>query len=131
MLSEIRNPSGNPTVKQIFASIPDEDLYLSALTIGEIAKGIALLPAGKRKIDLLVWFDGLQQFYSERILPVDHETAMLWGNMTARLQLIGIGLPAIDGLIAATAIQHGLHLMSRNTKHFEATGALIIDPWQN
>lgn len=99
--------------------------------MGEVAKGIGLLPAGKKKNELLVWFDGLRADYGDRILSIDNETAMLWGNITARLQLIGVGLPAVDGLIAATAIQHRLHLMTRNVRHFEATGILIIDPWQS
>lgn len=109
----------------------DDDLFLSVLTIGELSKGIALLPAGKRKNEFLSWFDGLRVDYSDRILSVDSETTMMWGSLTARLHRMGISLPSIDGLIAATALQHGLHLMTRNTRHFESTGVTIVDPWQS
>jgi hypothetical protein len=130
-VSEIRKPDGNPAVKSAVAEIPDADLYLSVLTIGEIAKGIALLAPGRKKIALGAWLVGLESQFVDRILPVDVETARIWGEMTARAQKSGIIIPAADGLVAATALRHGLHVMTRNTRHFEASGALIIDPWQN
>jgi len=68
--------------------------------------------------------------YGERALPLDVETARIWGELTARAQKKGVIIPPADGLLAATALQHGLHVMTRNTKHFESSGALVIDPWQ-
>ncbi|MFI5454549.1 MAG: hypothetical protein ACHRXM_03775 [Isosphaerales bacterium] len=72
----------------------------------------------------------LETKFGDRILAIDVETARLWGELTARAQKSGIIIPGIDGLLAATALQHGLHVMTRTTRHFEASGALIIDPWQ-
>ena len=110
--------------------IPDADLYLSVLTVGEIAKGIALLAAGRKKKALTSWLTGLETKFGDRILEIDGETARLWGELTARAQKSGIIIPSVDGLLAATALRHGLHVMTRNTRHFEVSGALIIDPWQ-
>lgn len=130
VLAELRKPDGHAGVKAAVAEIPDENLYLSVLTVGEIAKGIGLLAAGKKKKALASWLNGLETKFSDRILGIDAETARLWGEITARSQKSGVIIPAVDGLLAATALRHGLHVMTRNTRHFEASGALIIDPWQ-
>lgn len=130
-VAELRKPDGSPAVKAAVAEIPDADLYLSVLTMGEVAKGIALLPAGKKKKALASWLAGLEGQFGDHILAVDAETARIWGELTARAQKKGIVIPGIDGLLAATALRHGLHVLTRNTRHFEASGALIIDPWQD
>lgn len=116
-------------MKRALAKAPEEDLFISVLTLGEVAKGVTLLPAGRKKNELLSWLDGLGAEYSERVLPVNSEIAILWGQMSARLKAVGVGIPAIDGLLAATALYHGLHLMTHNARHFEATGVQIVDPW--
>ena len=131
VLTELRLPEGHPAVKSAVAEIPDADLYLSVLTVGEIAKGIGLLAAGRKKKALTSWLTGLETKFGDRILAIDIETARLWGELTARAQKSGIIIPGVDGLLAATALRHGLRVMTRNTGHFEASGALIIDPWQN
>ena len=131
VLTELRKPEGHPAVKSAVAEIPDAFLYLSVLTVGEIAKGIGLLAAGRKKKVLTSWLTGLETKFGDRILAIDIETAWCWGELTARAQKSGIIIPGVDGLLAATALRHGLHVMTRNTRHFEASGALIIDPWQN
>jgi toxin FitB len=130
VLTELGKDNGNPTVKSAVADIATANLYLSVLTVGEIAKGIALLRAGRKKTSLGTWLTRVENQYADRILGIDAETARLWGELTARAQRSGIIIPSVDGLLAATALRHGLHVMTRNTKHFEASGALIIDPWQ-
>jgi toxin FitB len=129
VLAEIRHPGGNPAVKAAFAGIDDAALFLSVLTLGEIAKGVALLPAGKKKRELTGWVHGLVTRYADRVLPVDRECASIWGELTARASKSGVVIPAVDGLLAATALRYGLHLLTRNTRHFAATGVLLIDPW--
>jgi predicted nucleic acid-binding protein len=131
VLTELRKPEGHPAVKSAVAEIPDAFLYLSVLTVGEIAKGIGLLAAGQKKKALTSWLTGLETKFGDRILAIDIETARCWGELTARAQKSGIIIPGVDGLLAATALRHGLHVMTRNTRHFEASGALTIDPWQN
>jgi toxin FitB len=131
VLAELRRPEGHPGVKAAVAEIADADLYLSVLTVGEIAKGIALLASGRKKKALSSWLNGLEKTFGDRILGIDVDTARLWGEITARAQKSGTIIPGVDGLLAASALRHGLHVMTRNTRHFEATGALIIDPWQS
>jgi predicted nucleic acid-binding protein len=99
--------------------------------MGEVSKGWHLLPEGRRKQDLGHWIAVTEQVYAERLLSVDHDVARLWGELTARAQQQGIVIPAADGLIAATAVHHGLRVATRNTRHFTATGALVHDPWES
>ncbi len=130
VISEIQRPQGNARVREQVDQLADKDLYLSVITIGEIAKGITLLKAGKRKQDLEQWLLSVVQHYGNRILPIDVETTHIWGKITADAQQAGDTLPASDGLIAATAIRHGMHIMTRNTEHFHAAGAFVINPWE-
>ena len=131
VISEIRRAKGNPRVRDRVDQLADDDLFLSVITIGEITKGIALLKAGKKKRDLKQWLLDLEQHYSNRILPIDAETANIWGTITATAQKDGHSIPVSDGLIAATAIQHGLSVMTRNVDHFVTAGALLINPWED
>ncbi|MFO0887998.1 MAG: type II toxin-antitoxin system VapC family toxin [Isosphaeraceae bacterium] len=129
-LAEVRKPDGHPAVKSAVREVPDEDLFLSVLSVGEITKGITLLASGKKKAALTSWLASLETQFADRILGLDVETGRIWGELTARAQKKGVIIPPTDGLLAATALRHGLHVMTRNTKHFEASGALILDPWQ-
>lgn len=131
VLSEIRLPRGDDSVKSAVRAIPSNDLYLSVLSIGEIAKGISLLAPGKKKKDLASWLVALTAQFGDHILGVDVEAARIWGEVTARAQKAGVVIPGPDGLIAAIAIRHGLHVMTRNTRHFEASGVLFLNPWLN
>ena len=110
-------------------AIRRRDLYVSVITIGELAKGIARLAAGRRKDVLARWLHTLEQASTDRILPVDTETAHLWGELSASAQDRGRTIGAADGLDAATAIRYGLSVMTRNVRDFEGTGAMLIDPW--
>ncbi len=130
VLTELGKDQGNPKVKSAVAEFATANLYLSVLTVGEIAKGVALLNAGRKKTSLGTWLARVENQYADRILAIDVETARLWGELTARAQKSGTIIPSVDGLLVATALRHGLHVMTRNTRHFEASGALIIDPWQ-
>jgi toxin FitB len=79
---------------------------------------------------LAEWLLALEHFYSDRILSIDVETSHIWGELTAAAQKSGKIIPASDGLIAATALRHGLHLMTRNTAHFDATTVTLLNPWR-
>lgn len=131
VLAELRSSNCNAAVKFAVAQCADENLFLSVMTLGEISKGIALLEPGKKKNSLKSWMTGLNTQFAERIVPICSETSHLWGELTAKLQKTGIIIPAIDGLIAASAIRHGMCIMTRNSKHFKASGAIVIDPWQD
>ncbi|MFM7316776.1 MAG: type II toxin-antitoxin system VapC family toxin [bacterium] len=129
VLAEIRKPDGHPAVKSAVAQIDDKNLFLSVITIGEIAKGVRLLPSGNKKQALVNWLNTLEVDYKDRILPVDSEIARIWGELTADAQSRGVIIPAMDGLIAATALRHGLHIMTRNVRHFQLSRDFVIDPW--
>ena len=118
-------------MQQQVEAIRNRDLFLSVLTVRELTKGIALLAPGRRKKSLSDWLLTLEQNYGERILPVDTETARIWGELSATAQQRGRAVASSDGLIAATAIRHGLHVMTRNVADFRETGALLINPWED
>lgn len=130
VLSELYKQSPMESVKNALETIDDNQLYISVITIGELSKGILLLPNSKRKSDLQNWFNQIEKNYSTRILSIDTETASIWGEITANAQKDGFILGTADGLIAATAIRHGLHLMTRNIKDFDFTKVLTVNPWE-
>ncbi|MBV9295725.1 MAG: type II toxin-antitoxin system VapC family toxin [Acidobacteriaceae bacterium] len=130
VLSELRRPHANAEVRRAVEAINSDSLFVSVLSVGEIVKGIALLRDSQRKRALQRWLQELERFYGDRLLPVDAETSHIWGELSAAAQQVGRAVPASDGLIAATARRHGLHVMTRNTDDFEATGVMLINPWR-
>ena len=131
VLSELRRTKADPNVVASVNAIPTEDLYLSVLSMGEITKGIALLGDGKRKRELRSWLLTLERDYHDRLLRIDLETCRIWGDLSAAAIRKGRPLPATDCLIAASARQHGLHVMTRNTADFEPTGVFLLNPWSD
>jgi toxin FitB len=129
VLSELRRPRGHPGVRQAVDSLDDESLFVSVISIGEIFKGITLLRESQKKRALETWLQILERYYADRLLPIDLETSRIWGELTAAAQKAGRAVHAADGLIAATALRHGLRVMTRNTADFEPTGALLLNPW--
>ena len=127
VLSELRRREPAPAVVQWMEARPATALFLSVLTAGELRKGIEALPAGLRKQQLLDWLEvELPAFFANRLLPVDMKVAEHWGNLLAKA---GRPLPAIDSLLAATALTHGLTLVTRNVRDFQFSGLTVIDPW--
>jgi toxin FitB len=109
---------------------PEESLYLSVLTLGEIRKGIAVLPAGPKRRNLERWLAHvLIERFDGRILPVDAGVADVWGRMQGAAETKGRPLPTLDSLLAATALANGLTLVTRNTADFAGTGAEVLNPW--
>jgi toxin FitB len=106
-------------------------LYLSVLTLGEIRKGLAALPQGKRRSRLETWLEvELQARFSGRILSIDAAVADRWGLIAAVAKIKGKPLSAIDGLLAATAIHHNLAIVSRNVGDFTSTEVPVVNPWE-
>ncbi len=128
-VSELRNPKPEKAVVEAIEGIPNESLFLSVITIGEIVKGIELLNDSKCRRKLQGWLLELERYYDGRILAVDAETSRIWGELTAKAQQAGTTIGVSDGLIAATARRNGLHVMTRNKVDFEASGALPLNPW--
>jgi len=130
VLSEARKPGGDAMVRQRLAAAEPHDLFISVVSIGEITYGIARLPAGAKRRDLEAWLGMTEGHFSDRIMPITRDVAQLWGEITARAAHAGHTLHAADGLIAATALHHGLRIMTRNVKDFEPTGVLLLNPWE-
>ena len=106
-------------------------LHLSVLTLGEIRKGLAALPQGKRRTRLEAWLEvDLRARFSGRILPVDAAVADRWGLLAAQARRNGATLPIVDGLLAATALHHNLTMVSRNVSDFAAAQVPVLNPWQ-
>ena len=127
VLSELRRKQPQTQVVAWFGQRPRQSLYLSVLTLGEIRKGVGRLDGDPRQSALLDWLEvDLPRFFLGRLLAVDAHTADHWGRLQAGA---GRPLPAIDSLLAATALQHDLTMVTRNTADFEGLGVRLINPW--
>lgn len=129
VISELIAKQPNPQVGRWIDETDEERLYLSVITIGEIKRGVEKLPESHRKTRLKGWLDDdLLIRFQGRILSIDTPVMLVWGKLAAR---IGRSLPAMDSLIAAIALSHNLHLVTRNEKDFAETGVEIVNPWRN
>jgi predicted nucleic acid-binding protein len=132
IVSELVKPKPEPRVTAWIDSTDETLLYLSVLTLGEIRKGIGLLRDASRRVVLEAWLDSdLILRFAERILPIDRAVADRWGRLTAEAAVAKSPLPVIDGLLAATALDQNLTLVTRNTKHIAVTGVPVFNPWNN
>jgi predicted nucleic acid-binding protein len=126
VVSEVRKRDANPRLKLWFEAASAADLGISALVVGEIRQGIERLR--RRDPDLAspyeTWLDTLQQSYGDRILPVSTTIADVWGRLN-----VPDPLPVVDGLMAATALVHGLVLVTRNTADVARTGVTLLNPF--
>ena len=127
VISETRRSSPDSGVMTFLAASDAAELLLSVMTLGELRKGVAM----KRRTDpdaadrIGAWVDGIETDFAGHVLPITAAIACRWGELSS-----GRSLPVIDTLIAATAIEHGLTLATRNAIDVAATGAAIFDPWQ-
>lgn len=106
------------------------NVYLSALTVGEIKKGVAKLPAGKRKAHIQNWLEELRERFADRILPITESTFLVWGHMYGELEKRGLVRPILDSLFEATALEHDLVLVTRNVRNFPKTSVTLLNPWE-
>ena len=129
VVSEIARTRPDKAVLAWFESVGDERLYLSVLSLGEIRKGVDRLPASARRTRLTAWLEQeLPAWFGPRLLSIDGAVADRWGRL---LGASVRSLPAIDSLLAATALVHSLALVTRNVGDFEIPGLKVIDPWRN
>ena len=128
VISELRRPSPDTGVVQWFSQRPASSLFLSVLTLGEIRKGVEKLKDKHQQIELIDWLENdLVIFFSGRILSIDSAVADRWGRLVAGA---GRTVSAIDSLLAATAVEHDLILVTRNIKDLEGLAVTTYNPWQ-
>jgi len=130
LLSEFLKKLPNVGVRQWFDAQEEESLCLSVLAIGEIRKGITKLPESKRRTELELWLESLVRRYDKRILPFTIVSANLWGLLKGRLEKQGKVLSVIDSLMAATALEHDLTIVTRNEDDFMQTGVNLLNVWE-
>lgn len=130
VLSEFTRRKPEEKVIRWVESIDEEKLFLSAITIGEIQRGIERLPDSPRKTELLVWMNNdLIERFTSRILSIDAQTMFVWGSLVVRMENSGHPISVMDSLIVATALQNNLIIVTRNVSDFLPSGVQVINPW--
>lgn len=130
--SETVNLCPEPRVIAWLNQQANEELYLSVVTIGELRSGFITMPEGPRRTRLERWLEtDVVLWFGERNLPVTKEIADQWGVLDGTCQMRGTPANTADGLIAATALEHDLTVVTRNTKHFALFGVALLNPWEN
>ncbi len=126
VVSALRRPDRHPWQTAWLQAQRPSDLYLSAVTVGEIERGIAQRHHRDPSFagELSVWLDRVLAWYGDRVLDVDVPTARRWGRLPGDL-----GHESADLIIAATALEHGLTVVTRNVRHFEPAGVKVLNPF--
>jgi len=130
VLSELVRPKPSPKVVTWVDHQDEHQLFLSVVTIGELHKGVAKLPAGRRRTRLERWVEEeLVRRFHQRILPVDIAVASTWGAMLGEAETLGSPLPVVDALIGATASVFGCTVVTRNVADLVRTNVEVMNPW--
>ena len=131
IISEFVRPRPDPNVLAWLDSIPEDETYISVVTLAEVRSGIVALPDGVRKRRLAVWLeaDVLQRF-DGRILQVDEQVANCWGEFVGRAKRSGRHVHTLDAFLGATARVYSLVLVTRNMRDFGDMGLVVKNPWQ-
>jgi tRNA(fMet)-specific endonuclease VapC len=131
VISEFVVKQPSEKVVSWLAQLDPETVFLSAVTIGEIQKGIERLAASKRKETLRGWLkDDLLVRFRDRLLPLETGEMLAWGTLMGRIEAKGRPMPLIDSLIAATALRHDLIVVTRDEGDFAPSGVKILNPWK-
>jgi tRNA(fMet)-specific endonuclease VapC len=132
VISELVTKQPNRNVVEWIDSVDPNEVFLSVITIGEITKGIEKLQSSIRKQELNDWLESeLLVRFQENLIELDVSILIQWGKLNARLETTGKKMPAIDSLIAASALELGLLLITRNVSDFEGAGIEVLNPWIN
>jgi predicted nucleic acid-binding protein len=128
--SELTRPRSAPQVERWLNEADNEQLFFSVISLAEICKGIAKLPESRKRAQLQDWLDFvLRPWFTGRILPITEGIAERMGRWAGEGEAVGRVIKIADGLIAATASEHDLTLVTRNVRDFAAFGVPILNPW--
>ncbi len=132
VVSEWTKPQTDPGVVRWLAGIDEDRVCLSVVSLAEFRFGVNRLAEGARRTRLDRWLiDELPQRFEGRLLPVDRTVADHWGRLEARTRTRGRAMGAIDAFIAATALAHGLVVVTRTVADFTSSGVEVISPWSD
>jgi len=126
VLSEATRPSPSSKVVD-WLTAHERDLVVDSIVLGELYLGVLALPAGRRRTRLEQWFDALSKTLV--CLPWDAAVSRRWARLVVALKRKGNPVPLLDGMIAATALEHGLTVATRNVGDLKQTGAMVVDPF--
>ena len=130
VISEIIKPHPDNNVLTWLGNKREQSLFLSAITIGELAKGIAALADDQKKDRLLYWLETeITHRFQERILPFDTQSALLWGEWNGKSGRRGVHYTLLDSQIAAIAVRFGCVLVTRNAKDVDGLPVEHLNPW--
>jgi predicted nucleic acid-binding protein len=126
VLSEATKPVPNSLVVD-WLRANESDLVVDAIVLGELRVGILGYPAGRKRGQLEGWFASVVE--SIECLPWDARVSLRWASLVALLRRRGQSLPLLDSMIAATALEHGLTVATRNVRDFRRAGVAVVDPF--
>jgi toxin FitB len=131
VISEWTKPSPDRGVVAWLEVADESSLYLSVVAFAEIRLGIELLPQGRKRDQLTRWLEeDLAHRFEGRVIEIDQSIAAVWGQVVARGRVQGIVPPLLDAFLVATAMVHGMTLVTRNLRDVQSFGVAVLDPWQ-
>ncbi len=131
VLSESVKSAPDAHVLQWFKARKPHELCISAMTWGELQRGVIRLPESKRRSELLLWLQQLEAGFEDRILAFDQNVSDAWAKMTVQAEMQGKPMAAFDSIIAATAKAHDCKLVTRNIRDFANAGIDVLNPWKD
>jgi predicted nucleic acid-binding protein len=130
VLSELVKSTPDAHVVEWFKARQAHELCISAMTLGELQRGVNKLAPSKRRSALASWLEKLESGFEDRVLAYDGKVGKIWAQMTVDAEALGKSMAAFDSIIAATALAHGCKLVTRNVRDFTSAGVETIDPWR-
>lgn len=128
-VSEFAKPAPDLGLVEWLSRVDSSLLLLSAVTIGELRFGIDPLAEERKRAFLEAWLTSVLSDFGDRVLAFDGEVAQRWGRLRAHARAKTAPVPVLDSMIAATALHHGLAVVTRNREDFGRLGTDIVDPW--
>jgi predicted nucleic acid-binding protein len=130
VLSELRRPRPEPKVIAFVSAQPLDSLYISSVTLAEIRFGIELVTEASRRAELIDWLTHkVRPMFEQRVLSVSEDIMLKWRLLMEDGRKVGHTFSQPDLILAATALEHGLTLVSRDTNDYEKARVPVLNPW--